>query len=716
MHQPEPASVPAMNCLAAGGEAGNLMRSIDWSRTSIGVVERWPAALRAMAGFLLANPFPMLLWWGAGFCQLYNDAGRPLPETKHPNSMGWPASECWAELWPIIGPLIESTFHGGAARMEDLFLEIQRDSVTEETHWSIVFSPVADETAPNGIGGVAAMVHEITEEVIGERRILLLRELGARPAEARTTDESCAMAARTFSRNSKDVPFALLYLISNDRKSARLRGAAGVEPGELGSPTEVELNGTGRNARVWPFLEVLASETMQRVEDLGNSCVKVPPGPWSDPPRAALVFPLFSSEAHRLAGFLVLGISSRLRFDNTYRAFSELVASQVSTVVANGRAQDLRESERRFHVLLESIPHQVWNFRPDGALGYWNHRLEDYTGLTEEQLGHGTWEALHPDDREGARRAWRKASSDGSPYELEQRIRGRDGPYRRFVFRATPVADESGRLLEWIATATDVEERRQAQEDLRQAQAELAHVARVAMLGELSASIAHELNQPLTAVVLEGNACLGWLRTAKPNLYEARAAANRMVKEGTRASHVVQRMRALMKNGPLQMSVLDMNVLIRDVLAITRYQLLKHHILLRTDLSPDLRSPYGDAVQLQQVVVNLIMNAIEATSAVSKAPREVVVASRNHGGDEILVSVRDSGVGLDPGSAGEIFKPFVTTKPGGMGLGLSISSSILKAHGGCLWAVPNEGQGATFQFSLPVRGAAEQRRATPGPA
>jgi PAS domain S-box-containing protein len=381
----------------------------------------------------------------------------------------------------------------------------------------------------------------------------------------------------------------------------------------------------------------------------------------------------------------------------------QLVVAVAQDITKRKRAEEkLRESERRFHILLESIPHHVWSLCTDGTLGYWNQRLIDYTGLTVEQVKQGGWEALHPDDVERVREAWRKAWSEGTPYEVEQRIRGRDGRYRRFVCHAVPVSDERGQFVEWFGTNTDVEERRQAQEALQHAQAELAHITRLTTLGELSASIAHEVNQPLGAIVTDGQACLRWLNRAEPNLDEARAAVTRMIQGGTHASEVIGRIRSLAKKSPPQMTVIDMTRAIQDVLELTAHQILKNDILLKTELATDLRPALGDLVQLQQVMANLIMNAIESISMRSEGPRELLVTSQNHGQDQIAIQVRDSGVGIDPGRLDQIFQPFVTSKPDGMGMGLSISRSIVEAHGGRLWATPNEDLGATFRFSLRV--------------
>ncbi len=816
---------------------GALMRSSDWSQTPIGPVESWSPALRTMVSFLLGNRLPMLLLWGPEFCQLYNDAFRPCPGRKHPKALGRPARECWTEIWHIIGPLIETPYREGEATWsDDLLLEIRRNGFVEETHWTIAYGPVADETAADGIGGVAATAHEITEKVIGERRMVLLRELGARAAEAKTAKQACSIAAETLARHPKDIPFALLYLLDDDHKRARLAGRAGVVPGALESAVAIDLDDVTGNDQRWPFSATLASGALQVVEDLQNLLSRVPPGPWSDPPRSAVVCPVDFHIARQVAGFLVLGISSRVQFDEHYRGFCELVTSQLASAIANAGAYEedrkrelqesedrwqavfenaaagiavtdlrgrfqavnaayqrmwgytedelrllsfidvtheddrasslrlftdllegkrkyfgmekryrrkdgsviwanvyialiadrkgtpqlavavgqditereraeekLRESERRFRMLLESIPHHVWSFRTDGTVGYWNQRLADYTGLTAEQLKQGGWQALHPDDVQRVQEAWRKAWSEGSAYELEQRIRGHDGYYRRFLCRAIPAPDERGRLVEWFGTDTDIEDRKRAEEELQNAQAELAHITRLTTLGELSASIAHEVNQPLGAVVTNGQACLRWLDRVEPDLEEARAAVKRMIEEGSRASEIIIRIRSLAKKSPPRMMALDMNEAIEDALALMKHQIFKNDILLKTELAADLQRVQGDLVQLQQVMVNLIMNAIESMAIRNEEPRELLVTSENYNRDHIMIQVRDSGVGIEPGRIEQIFKPFVTNKNNGMGMGLSVSRSIVEAHGGRLWASRNEGVGATFRFSL--RGA-----------
>jgi signal transduction histidine kinase len=342
----------ANDCLTGGGEMGALMRSMDWSKTSIGASEYWSPALRMMVRLLLANRFPLLLWWGPRYCQLYNDPYRPVLGDKHPTSMGQSARECFSEIWDVIGPLIDTPFNGGSATwMDDLQLEYIRYDRLEEAHFTVAYSPVPDETVPSGIGGVLATVHEITEQVVGERRLSALRDLGSRSGEAKTTEEACVIAARTLAQHPEDVPFALLYLLNGDRTQAHLASAAGIEMGRAESPLEIALSGKRSREAIWPLAETVRSVAMHIVEDLQGKLSRVPAGPWADPPRLAVVWPMRSNIAHQLAGLLVLGLSSRLQFDDRYRDFCELVASQVATAIANARAHE--EERKRAEALAE---------------------------------------------------------------------------------------------------------------------------------------------------------------------------------------------------------------------------------------------------------------------------------------------------------------------------------------------------------------------------
>ena len=253
-------------------------------------------------------------------------------------------------------------------------------------------------------------------------------------------------------------------------------------------------------------------------------------------------------------------------------------------------------------------------------------------------------------------------------------------------------------------TARDLTDQMLAVEALQETQAELAHVTRVTMLGELGASIAHEMNQPLAAIVADADACLNWLAAARPDGEQVRETLQAIVREGHRAADVIQRIRQMARKSAPQKARLDLNGVIRDVVPLVRAELLRHQVALRFELAPDLPEVAGDRVQLQQVILNLLLNAIEAMASLTDRPREVVVGSTRPEPGQVSVSVQDTGIGIDPTGVDALFGAFFTTKPGGLGMGLWISRSIIESHGGRLWATPNATRGATFHFAVPIEG------------
>jgi len=245
-------------------------------------------------------------------------------------------------------------------------------------------------------------------------------------------------------------------------------------------------------------------------------------------------------------------------------------------------------------------------------------------------------------------------------------------------------------------------ELRQANESLRERETELAHVTRVMTLGELTASIAHEVNQPLAAIVTNGNACLRWLGGQQPNFGEAKSAVERIIKDSYRASEVISRIRTLVKKAPPQNDRVDLNEVIIEVLALAQNQARRKGVQVKRELADDLPPVLGDRVQLQQVILNLVVNGMEAIVNNKNGERELSISSAKDGSNNLIVAVRDSGPGLDPANLERVFDAFFTTKPDGMGMGLAISRTIIESHGGRLWATSNSPRGAVFQFTLPV--------------
>jgi signal transduction histidine kinase/DNA-binding response OmpR family regulator len=388
------------------GQMNKAMRSLDWSKTVLGEPKSWSPALRMMVRFLLANRFPQLLWWGPEFCCLYNDAYIPVLGEKHPWALGRPTAEVWSEIWHILKPLVETPFHGGPPTwMEDIPLEVNRKGFVEETHFTIAYSPVPDESVYGGIGGVIATVHEISEKVVGERRITVLRDLGARSAEPKTAEEACVIVAQILERHPTDIPFALLYLVDDNCRSASFSAGFGIDTSDRILQRSVSLDAAD-SPTTWPFTSAMNGNRIQVVQDLPAKFEKVPAGPWSDPPLSAAIVPIWSNLAHQLAGFLVAGISSRLQFDQNYRNFMELVSTQISHTIANAcayaaerkRAEALAEIDRAKTAFFSNVSHE---FRTPLTLML--GPLQDLLSGSEEYLAPAARHQLELVNRNGSR-------------------------------------------------------------------------------------------------------------------------------------------------------------------------------------------------------------------------------------------------------------------------------------------------------------------------
>jgi len=488
---------------------------------------------------------------------------------------------------------------------------------------------------------------------------------------------------------------------------------------------------------------------------------------------------------------------------------------------------EIKKSEDRLRLVIDTIPTLVWRARPDGVPDFLNQPALDYTGLSLDQAETGWPRAFHPDDKKGMLVKWSTIRASGMPGELEARLRRFDGEYRWFLFRAVPLRNEQGNIVKWYGSSTDIEDRKRAEEELRRseaklveaqrvsqtgsfvwnistgervgskeffrilgydqphsvtfemvlqrahpedrafveqaidraaragkdldyehrllmpdgsvkhvhvvahavrseagqlefigavvdvtatkqaeeklhkAQAELAHVTRVTTLGELTASIAHEVNQPLAAVVANAEACLRWLDRESPDLVAARRSVEWVINDSCRASEVIRRVRALAKKSDIEKVPLDVNDVVREAVVLLQRELSSQLISLRTELAPSLPMILGDRVQLQQVIINLVMNGIEAMQPITDRQRELVIRSDQDEMRRVHVSVTDCGVGISAEIANRLFNAFFTTKSSGMGMGLSICRSIVEAHEGRLSISPNEGPGTTVQFVLP---------------
>jgi PAS domain S-box-containing protein len=379
----------------------------------------------------------------------------------------------------------------------------------------------------------------------------------------------------------------------------------------------------------------------------------------------------------------VMDVTERKRSEEKLRQ-SEAYLAEAQKITHTGSWVWDVAARRALHLSEEW--YRIYGFDQEDGMSAWNKRSE----------------RIHTDDRARRQQAIDRAISEKSDYEVEYRILLPGGAVRHLHSVGHPVLDASGSLVQFVGSSTDITERRQAEEALRQAQADLARISRVTTMGELTASLAHEVNQPIAAAVTDANTCLRWLNRDHPDLEEARQAASRVVKDATRAAEIIDRTRLLFKNVSPQWEPVHMNEIIREMVALMRSEAARYSISVRTELTADLPHVRGDRVQLQQVLMNLMMNGIDAMKDVN-GTRELTVHSQRGENEELVVSVSDTGVGLPPRQADKIFDAFFTTKPHGTGMGLRISRSIVESHGGRLWAAGNSSCGASFHVTLPTK-------------
>ena len=347
--------------------------------------------------------------------------------------------------------------------------------------------------------------------------------------------------------------------------------------------------------------------------------------------------------------------------------------------------------------VVDVVPGLVWSALADGRVQFVNRRWREYTGLDLGQSADAEWRSvIHPEDLPRWLERWPCSDTSLEPWELELRLRRFDGTYRWFLCRACAETGAFDHVERWWGVNTDIEEA------LKRARSELAHVARLTTVSALIASIAHEVNQPLSGIITNANTCLRMLAREPPNVDAARETARRTIRDGNRASEVIGRLRALFARKTPTLERLDLNEATREVIALLRSELRGRRAVMRVELAENLPIIMGDRIQLQQVIMNLLRNAAEAMHGVDDRPREIAVTtSYDDEGDRVCLSVQDSGVGFGPQGLEEVFDAFYTTKQDGMGIGLSISRSIIESHRGRLWAAPNDGPGVTFSFAIP---------------
>jgi PAS domain S-box-containing protein len=380
----------------------------------------------------------------------------------------------------------------------------------------------------------------------------------------------------------------------------------------------------------------------------------------------------------------------------------ELLAAQASISLENAALYD----DLKLQVgLLHNLPVSAWTLRPDGTPDFVNQVWLEFSGQTLDFVrSHPeAWmTAVHPEDRKIAAKTFWEGVHSGQGFAFETRsLRAQDEMYRWHLNQAVVLRDSEGKVLKFVGTTTDIDDQKRTEEALRQVQSDLARINRMTTMGELAASLAHEISQPISGAITNTHVCLRRLGQDKPNLDEVRAAVTRIARDAQRAAEIIERIRSQFQKGSPKREPLAVSEIIGETIALLRDQAVRYNISVRTELAPDLPLIVGDRVQLQQVAMNLIVNSIEAMKDVDGI-REMIIKAQRSEDEHLLVSVSDTGMGFSPHLAEQIFDPFFTTKPNGTGMGLRISRSIVESHGGRMWAVGTPKRGATFRLILPA--------------
>jgi signal transduction histidine kinase/ActR/RegA family two-component response regulator len=728
-------------CFAGGGECGALMRSMRWDENPLGPSRQWPSTLRTLIPIMLASRFAMRILWGPSFILLYNDEYRGvLGPRKHPAAMGRPVEESYQELWHTVGPMFARVLAGEAISLDDGLLPLNRNGYLEECYFTLSYSPIANEAGTNL--GVLGVVHETTERVLAERRLVALRQLAATLADADTVEGACRSAGEALVRNGADVPFALFYMVDDDGREARLVSSSGLTGRPEAAPATIPLEG---DAAAWPLTLAARQTAPFVVTDLDSRFGAIHAGPFPEAVAGAVVLPLTRQGATCPRVFIIAGINPRHALDEQYQSFFELVAVHVAKAVFNvvarqeerrnalalaRAAQDAEraaEAERqRLYELFMQAPMAVAIIRGralvielanDAALRTW--------GKTPDIVGKPFPEAFPEMEGQGFDTLLHGVLDSGVAFRgsevLTRLARGGadlDEVYWNFVY--APLLEDGG-TAGVLVCGFEVSDQVIARRRVERLAEELAHQKTALesahrLKDEFVATMSHELRTPL-------NAILGWTRMMRMG----RVATTRVehaletiernaVAQTALIDDLLDVSRILTGKLRLHVESVDFPRVVEATIDTLRPASEARGIQIHAVIDSHAGPVMGDPDRLSQIVTNLLSNAVKFTPKGGRIHVHVERVS-----SMIRLTVKDNGVGIAPDFLPLVFERFrqadqaITRQHGGLGLGLSIVKHLAELHGGTIVAHSDgAGTGATFTLTIPVSSVHSVADATKG--
>ena len=666
---------------------------MDWSDSPLGPTRGWPQSLKTAVSILLTSRYPMFIWWGEDLLNLYNDAYIPVLGARHPEALGRPASEVWHEIWDDVGQQAEFVVEEAQSIFQERRLLLtERNEYTEETYFTYSYSPLRDDSGE--VGGVFCTCLEETQRVLNERRLHVLRQISEVAALASSLDEAGRRIAGVLRSAGRDVSFALLYEIDERANAYRLVADTGVGPDPERAPDRLPLDGSG--AGLWNFERADSRPplTVQLDAELD-----MPGGAWPEPATSARVLPLTITPEGNATFLLVAGLSPRRQMDEDYARFFDLLASTVAGALSTVRASEieqrtLRESEERFRTLANSIPQLAWMARPDGQISWFNRRWYEYTGIAADGVEDRDWTSvLDPDELPRVQKRYEACIASGTPWEDTFRLRRHDGEMHWHLSRALPVRDESGEIVMWFGTNTDITERREMEQALLEADRRK---------DQFLAALAHELRNPL-APLSYGLEMLG-LTTNSETAEKVRLSMERQLEHMVRlvddlldVSRVSLR-KVQMKRARVSLaSVLDHAIETAQSAIVAREHVLEYE---RPDEGLVL---FADRTRLEQVFENLLHNAAKYTP-----PGGRIRVETEAGDAEVRTTVADDGIGIPEEHRALIFELFAQEAESGygvsgLGIGLTLVRHLVESHQGTVAVYSaGPGQGSRFTVTLPL--------------